>query len=425
MTKDNDKNCGIYCWTNKVNGKRYIGQSIDLHRRKRSFLYFDKPYSGDLINKARDKYNSPDYWNYEILEYCSPEDLCAKEEKYISLYNTCSRDYGYNLTTGGENYEFTEDIKERIGKAHRIPVYQIDYETDEIIKEWDSASTVQRELGISSSSIIKCCRGKRSTIGCYRWCYVGNIIPRREKISLKGKPNPKNAGERNQLYMKHHTEEHKEKLRNILKGRKISEEHREALRVPKKNYTIRQYSLETGELINEFESIAEATRQTNVCRTGIRLNLKGEYTQAGGYRWEYGSPIKRPKYSNCDKAIVQLNERGEIIAEWSQMKQAEEALGISHQTIVNICKSRTQYTRTGLILRYKEEYDPDEVISNLPKIIVQLDDADNIIKEWLSPSQAAKDLNIRTSTIYRYLDGTIKRSRNGLIIRYKYSGIEN
>lgn len=34
-----NNNCGIYCWANKITGKKYIGQSRNLSNRK-NFLYF-------------------------------------------------------------------------------------------------------------------------------------------------------------------------------------------------------------------------------------------------------------------------------------------------------------------------------------------------------------------------------------------------
>ncbi len=407
--KDLDyRNCGIYMVTNKISGKSYIGKSHDLKTRKSNFFNFNRDYAGVYINNARQKYNSAEYWDYEILEYCSPDKLDEKEKMYIYFFNTFNPDLGYNLSLGGEG-------------CRCFPIYQIDAKTNEIIREWESASVIERELGIDSSGISKCCRGERHTVGGYRWCYTNNVFAPKKKYVWSEQARKNKSRENCFLYKKHHTEEFKKKISDKLKGRRCASGPRN----PKKDYTIRQYDLETNEFLNEFESIAEASRQTNVCKNGIRLNLKNVYTQAGGYRWEYGSPIKRPCYVKPDKAIIQLNENGEIINEWEQVKLAEEALGICHQTITSICKGSRPTTRTGLILRFKEGYNPNEKIEQLPKIIVQVDENDNIIKEWLSVKAAAKDLNITPSTIFRYLTGKIKNSRNGVRIRYKYNVNEN
>lgn len=52
-----------------------------------------------------------------------------------------------------------------------IPVVQLT-KTGEFIKEWQGATYAARELGISSpSSIAECCKGKRKTVGGYKWIY--------------------------------------------------------------------------------------------------------------------------------------------------------------------------------------------------------------------------------------------------------------
>lgn len=40
------------------------------------------------------------------------------------------------------------------------------------IREWSSAREVERELGISNSNIIKCCRGKLNFTGGFKWVYA-------------------------------------------------------------------------------------------------------------------------------------------------------------------------------------------------------------------------------------------------------------
>lgn len=104
---------GIYKFTNKKNGKSYIGATNDLDRRYKEHatghkdLYFDKIIveSGGIDN-----------FDYEILENCTYDELKEKEIYYINKYNTVYPN-GYNLTYGGNSGHLTafnsfDDIKE-------------------------------------------------------------------------------------------------------------------------------------------------------------------------------------------------------------------------------------------------------------------------------------------------------------------------
>lgn len=64
--------------------------------------------------------------------------------------------------------------KGKFGSEHPSSkkVGQYDEETLEVIKIWDSLSDVQRELGIATSSISNCCRGKLKSAGGFIWKYI-------------------------------------------------------------------------------------------------------------------------------------------------------------------------------------------------------------------------------------------------------------
>ena len=82
ILSDNQNKSGLYMWTNRINGKQYIGSSIDL--RNRFYQYFNTNNilinSYMAISRALLKH---DYCNFSltILEYCSP-DKCLEREGY-------------------------------------------------------------------------------------------------------------------------------------------------------------------------------------------------------------------------------------------------------------------------------------------------------------------------------------------------------
>lgn len=95
---------GIYCVTNKVNNKKYIGLSKDIYRRwsehKRvPFCPTSKEYNYPLYNAIR-KYGLENF-DFIILEQCDNQEfLKEKEKKWIEYYDSINN--GYNLTEGGE-----------------------------------------------------------------------------------------------------------------------------------------------------------------------------------------------------------------------------------------------------------------------------------------------------------------------------------
>ena len=53
-------------------------------------------------------------------------------------------------------------------------VVQIDKDTNEAIKTWDSMGDIRRELGIKHCGISDCCRGKQKTSKGFIWRYFEN-----------------------------------------------------------------------------------------------------------------------------------------------------------------------------------------------------------------------------------------------------------
>lgn len=64
--------------------------------------------------------------------------------------------------------------KNKTGKLHHtsIKIKQIDKNTNNLIKVWDSMMDVKRELGIHNSNISDVCRNKQKTAGGFTWEYL-------------------------------------------------------------------------------------------------------------------------------------------------------------------------------------------------------------------------------------------------------------
>ena len=99
----------IYCYTNKINNKKYIGQTNNLERRKKQHLqdsihcHKGHEISHSLPFHAAIRKYGIDNFGFDILEIIDTdnwEDVNNIESKYINQYNTICPN-GYNLQAQG------------------------------------------------------------------------------------------------------------------------------------------------------------------------------------------------------------------------------------------------------------------------------------------------------------------------------------
>ena len=119
ILKENKGKCGVYRWINLINGKSYIGSSIDLHRRLKCYynIYFLE--SGiknrkSLIYSSLLKYGYSNF-SLEILEYCSSSEAISREQYYIDLLKPA---YNILLVAGSRlGSKHSEETKAKISAA--------------------------------------------------------------------------------------------------------------------------------------------------------------------------------------------------------------------------------------------------------------------------------------------------------------------
>ncbi len=110
---------GIYKITNLIDGKIYIGQTVNYRKRKTS--HFSKLKQGkhhnEHLQRAFDKYGE-NAFKIELLKECKIEELDELEQYYIKKFDACNCKKGYNLMQGGQIYrEFTKEAREKMSKA--------------------------------------------------------------------------------------------------------------------------------------------------------------------------------------------------------------------------------------------------------------------------------------------------------------------
>ena len=107
----------IYMVENKINKKRYIGQTIQKNIKDRwnSHKNLKHKTVGKILFNAYKKY-SVDNFEYKIICICFDEDTNRYEEEYIKKYDTIYPN-GYNLLPGGNNKKHNEYTKKMISES--------------------------------------------------------------------------------------------------------------------------------------------------------------------------------------------------------------------------------------------------------------------------------------------------------------------
>jgi len=239
----------IYCHTNKLNGKKYIGQTKQSLERR-----FEKGRAYKhcvLFHNAIQKYGWENF-EHEILETnLSLEDANVREAYYISLYGLTDPQKGYNIYTGGKNFKhiITEETKRKIsetkkgtpswnkgipmkeetkeklriintGKERPKGVFHHSKETIELLKEKGKGNknacgkhniSEEGRLALKMKNLGKVVSDEQKEYMSYISSCVSEYKRFLRSQSFSGKNNP--------FYGKKHTDESKEKMRKARLGK--------------------------------------------------------------------------------------------------------------------------------------------------------------------------------------------------------------
>lgn len=169
----------IYSAINRINGKQYIGQTVNsLNRRVINHIKSAKTKDGNYFHNALLKYGKKNFL-WKILCKCKTiEDLSKKEKELISRFKTLYP-HGYNLTVGGnksnqntKGHRLSEGHKRKISKA------LINREFSEITKQ---------KMSISMKEYLKTHPHSRGMLGKYH----SEITKQKISKALMGNQNVK------------------------------------------------------------------------------------------------------------------------------------------------------------------------------------------------------------------------------------------
>lgn len=256
---------GIYQIKNVINGKRYIGSTVNLNQRFKDHkkLLRANKHPNKHLQSAWLKYGETKF-TFELIEKTNIEELILKEQYYIDLYSTHNRKIGYNLSkTAGTTlgYEFSEDSKIKMSNT------KINTNT-------------QNNIRIKAESInnqyLNFDKSKKENVDVNNPFYnKTHSDETKEKMRLAklGKKNP-NYG-KSPMLGKKLTEEHKLKIANSNSGKNN-----------KKSKPVIQYDLNMN-LIKEWDSAGIAAKMLNLSVGNIWMCCNRKARTSYGFIWRY------------------------------------------------------------------------------------------------------------------------------------------
>lgn len=114
----------VYCHTNKINGKKYIGITCQNPIKRWNNRNGYNPYgkSKSKFYNAIQKYDWNNFEHEIIASNLTREEANNFERILITTLKTNSSDYGYNITDGGDGIarvKHTEEAKVKMSRARK------------------------------------------------------------------------------------------------------------------------------------------------------------------------------------------------------------------------------------------------------------------------------------------------------------------
>ena len=425
------KQCGIYCYRNKINNKKYVGQSVDLKARKRCFGR-EYRYSGRLFQNAVKKYGKENF-EYSVLTHCKKEELNYFERFYISRLKTNDREKGYNLTSGGDsNFSRSEEWKKNMSDS------------------WDD----ERRKNKSNESM-----GEKNPNYGHRW----NDEQKKHASILRKKLAKKIFFETHGFEISELEDKIKEYISNrksvtkedITKHFHITHERlssiiknnlelktkfirKQKIAILKQRKIIVQCDRLNHEIVlNIFPSLTEAVEKTNI--TSIHHCTHGVEENAGGYFWRFGKDGETPSetynqeylkplgnsrkltgdqiermkkngvwtHKKLMKKVYCFNLKGELVDICESTKEAGKKYNINPTEISAICRNGKQKTAKGMTFSYTEKPVIDYFYET--KILQYTIDGE-LVKEYNSIREASKETGAKEGSISSCISGRYKTS---------------
>ena len=376
----------IYCITNTVNGKMYIGQTrMTVHRRWQRHVSDSKRVDNPLYRAMRkyglDKFNVDIHFALSSKTNESLKNSLNLCEMYcIGKYKTLVNENGYNLTRGGDTASIN-NIKS---------VSQYDLKLN-LIQKFNSVRDAFVATGIEEEAIRSNCENRQKTAGGYVWAYGDN-----EPIK------PKYQFDYN--------------IEDVDISKYDPERLIKLIVMGWNGKRVLQYNV-FGEIINTFDDPLDAAEKLGFSSRLTYLYIGGESHFNFTTLLYEGDEYTPDKSYKRIKPVCMYDEKGNCIRKFSCSIEADEFLGVRKGKVRDaiyynrICKGY-YFTFYGDEFKIKEKYD-----NSIP--VEMIDENNNVIKTFNCIADVGRHFNVRFSN--RELKKLVKNHTlwNGYYWRYK------
>ena len=263
---------GIYKIVCIKTDKVYIGQSTNILRRFDYYKRLQCKNQRKLYNSLK-KYGVKNH-KFEILEECLLEQLNEREIYWTELLEAHTKDNGLVLKVGGFKGYSSEETKEKLSKSQKGNKYR-----------------------------------------------EGKILELESKIKIskanRGKSHPSNR-----------------------KGKKIKGNFRKKLKESKKIFKNPVAKMDLKEnILQIYDSIIEASKSNKIPGRGqgIYECCKGKIKTCHGFKWKY---INKQSNNPHKRKIIQEDLNGNIIQEFDSINEASRFYNIDKNAIIKCCKGK-------------------------------------------------------------------------------------
>jgi group I intron endonuclease len=210
------KKTGIYCIENVLDGKKYIGQAVNIDQRLKTHFddlahnCHDNPY----LQNAYNKYGKDNFVS-SIIMLCNSSVLSNEEIYCIATIGT-KYPTGYNLTDGGDGLKNpTPEVRKKMADKKLGTSFATGHTVTKEHREIVSRSNREREVTEDTRAKMRDAKiGNQSAVGSKSRTGQTNSEETREKLKQAAKNRPPTS------------DETKEKLRKAQTGRKYTDEDR-------------------------------------------------------------------------------------------------------------------------------------------------------------------------------------------------------